>query len=797
MRLRIFIAAASAAFSLPALAVNDIAGTQAPFVLMPGGAQFTTYDACHTAAQGGATGVFTCTSATILTVTLNTTVPAWNMVALEGQSYTPPKLVHLRFGTPGNWIARDASGGMVCNAAFFGAPASPTIARQCQTNDQSAAALNTKIMVLGDSVPGYVIEPFWNALASAGYKGVDFVGNLPQKYHPSNATDQDSNAWGGYKAQNFLKAAGTGIEWANSGNAYYGDARDLVNWMAGIAPDVAIIEIGTNDGGYGAPGDPPTELKAYSLILQAIRATNPKVKVVIAQITPATPSALWDANLNAAIPAWAAANSTTTSPVAVVDMFTGYDATTQTVDGTHPNPAMALDMAQRWLKAVTPYLPGLVPPPPLPTAGFALCAAENANCVLPGTTLGMFVIYGAGTDPKTWTTAKHVATTTTCTNAVFGDPDVGVVKACWAKYDMPVAIDMSKGVPIDVSKIPAMPTTATPASPWGNHEVNAKDMRFASPKNSDGTIAPAYAVLPASDGVGAFRVPCYLGVMAPNDPLVFPGAAGASHLHSVAGNMGFDQNLTTANQRSAANLAKGSSCSGGTLNMSNYWVPTMVDFTAPNAQGQGTPLAFSNLTVYYKRGYLIAKPTPITAPPNGLHMITGNAKNVNAAGADHSRFLCMGPKGENPGWQTTIDAAMVAARLPNMGACAAGSDFIIEVTFPQCWDGVNLDSPNHNSHVADPLHDNVKGYYCPADHPVPLPAISFNVHYPVTATSSPDKWRLSSDAYDASLPRGLSSHGDYFFGWDPAVRDQWTAGCINASMDCHDNLLGDNTYLGN
>ena len=42
-------------------------------------------------------------------------------------------------------------------------------------------------------------------------------------------------------------------------------------------------------------------------------------------------------------------------------------------------------------------------------------------------------------------------------------------------------------------------------------------------------------------------------------------------------------------------------------------------------------------------------------------------------------------------------------------------DLRIQVAFPMCWDGVNLDSPDHHSHMAYPtLVDNGR---CPESHP--------------------------------------------------------------------------------
>jgi hypothetical protein len=50
-----------------------------------------------------------------------------------------------------------------------------------------------------------------------------------------------------------------------------------------------------------------------------------------------------------------------------------------------------------------------------------------------------------------------------------------------------------------------------------------------------------------------------------------------------------------------------------------------------------------------------------------------------------------------------------------------------QVWFPMCWDGVNLDSPDHKSHMAYPT--GVGNGNCPASHPVRIPGIFMEALY--------------------------------------------------------------------
>ena len=77
------------------------------------------------------------------------------------------------------------------------------------------------------------------------------------------------------------------------------------------------------------------------------------------------------------------------------------------------------------------------------------------------------------------------------------------------------------------------------------------------------------------------------------------------------------------------------------------------------------------------------------------------------------------------------------------------------VTFPTCWDGVNLDSPDHQSHVAyaaipyEPYADPIitRPYTpaqergkCPDTHPVHLPQLMYEVIFDTTEFNDKSLW---------------------------------------------------------
>ena len=274
-----------------------------------------------------------------------------------------------------------------------------------------------------------------------------------------------------------------------------------------------------------------------------------------------------------------------------------------------------------------------------------------------------------------------------------------------------------------------------------------------------------------SDGTGAFRTVCDFSHMNFDDPIVYPGQPGRAHLHAFFGNTGVNGNSTAS---SIANTGS-STCRGGILNRSAYWVPAMIDTR------DGTPIRPRTANFYYKTGYGGVAPSSVRSMPVGLRMIAGDAKNAGPGGQyDNMPF--------GYSCHSTTGTYGDGRSIPN---CAAGDEVWQHIYFPQCWDGVNLDSPDHKSHMAYPT----PGRGCPASHPVALPEITFNIVYSVTEANSTSRWRLSSDNYGSNLPGGYSAHGDWFNGWRPEAMDAFVNGCDRPALDCHSHLLGDGRAL--
>lgn len=304
--------------------------------------------------------------------------------------------------------------------------------------------------------------------------------------------------------------------------------------------------------------------------------------------------------------------------------------------------------------------------------------------------------------------------------------------------------------PATTSFIPVINNAFLPARNFGSPELRIR------PQSS----SPS----PDSGDHGAFRVSCGFAHMLYDDPIVFPGMQGKSHLHAFFGNVGTNYASTSESIRLGGN----STCDGGIANRSAYWVPAMIDTKTHK------PIKPNGALIYYKSG-------PASLVPRGLRMISGDVKrtaSIPDSWNRHQDFVCDG---------------VYNGHKDNIVACGQGGVLTTSVSFPDCWDGKNLDSPNHKDHM---YFSSDNGSVCPATHPKRLPTISVLVYYPVTDADGTKWWRLASDNYDPTTTyAGYSSHSDFMMGWDETIHKTYVDNCVNKALDCHGDLLGDGREL--
>ena len=281
---------------------------------------------------------------------------------------------------------------------------------------------------------------------------------------------------------------------------------------------------------------------------------------------------------------------------------------------------------------------------------------------------------------------------------------------------------------------------------------------IGNPGSNKILIRPSAPQPGPADSSGNFRIFCGYSHMSHDDPIVYPNQPGRAHLHTFFGNKGADAASTYHSLRTTGN----GTCSGGIANRTAYWVPTLLD-------AAGQPVKPKYAQIYYKSGYRSVRPTDINHIPNGLRMVAGKAS------ATRNQSM------EIVEWE---GCGNYSARLRT---CGAGEELIMAITFPQCWNGRDLDSPDHISHMAYPTY----GIGCPSSHPVAIPVITTIVYWSQPAGDA-SKIRLSSDL--RGVAAGVSAHADFFEAWVPTIRNRWTELCVRGHLNCTRGL-GDSRQL--
>ncbi len=260
------------------------------------------------------------------------------------------------------------------------------------------------------------------------------------------------------------------------------------------------------------------------------------------------------------------------------------------------------------------------------------------------------------------------------------------------------------------------------------------------------------------DGYPAFRTFCEFSHLGYYDPIVYPGGANASHLHAFFGNTLANASSTYASLRTSGN----STCDGGPMNRTAYWMPAAFD-------GSGQVVVPSSIEVYYKSENA-PSPNQVSEFPNGLRMIAG----------------APGPAGTY-GWG--CGSLSYNKEITNCD----GSRLTATVRFPYCWDGKNLDSADHRSHMAYGV-DNTWGR-CPSSHPVHLPEVTELFHW--NNPSGTSNWYLSSDRAGmiTPAPDGSTLHADWFGAWEDSVESTWVQHCLRLNRSASNGKLCDGTQL--
>ncbi|POX54814.1 hypothetical protein C3489_13105 [Streptomyces sp. Ru71] len=253
--------------------------------------------------------------------------------------------------------------------------------------------------------------------------------------------------------------------------------------------------------------------------------------------------------------------------------------------------------------------------------------------------------------------------------------------------------------------------------------------------------------------------------------IVAPGVKnGAHHLHDYVGNQSND---AFANNDTFAGAE--TTCQNQQDKSSYYWPVVRVqdgtqDFDQNNDGGGKEGNVGKILVARQAQIKFVGNPTSkVVAMPQFLRIITGDAKAfTNGPGNANAHWSCTGFENK----------VQLTDKYP---ICPDGSSVVRTFAFQSCWDGQNIDSANHRTHVAfaDANGRCQNGFKA-------IPQLTMRLVYDVPAPvieNGQVKNAYAVDGFPEQLHKAITDHDDFINVMSAGLNSK-IASCLNRGQKC-------------
>ncbi|MFF9116065.1 DUF1996 domain-containing protein [Streptomyces massasporeus] len=252
--------------------------------------------------------------------------------------------------------------------------------------------------------------------------------------------------------------------------------------------------------------------------------------------------------------------------------------------------------------------------------------------------------------------------------------------------------------------------------------------------------------------------------------IVAPGVSnGAQHQHDYVGNQ---SNNAFASDEDLANAD--TSCQNQGDKSSYFW-PVLriqdgsddIDAGQPGG-GQDGNVGKIVEPAEAQLKFVGNRTSDVVAMPKALRIITGDAKS-----------LTNGLNNANTAWTCTgFEDRQVTDKYP---ICPDGSSVVRLSNFQSCWDGQNIDSANHRTHV-----DFVEADGSCSNGFKAIPQLQVRLVYDVQAPQIENgqvQNAFAVDSFPEQLHKPITDHNDFINFFDDNVMNEMVE-CINNGQDC-------------